>query len=615
MNHLQLPDYLLIGAYIVLVMIIGMVLKRSIKGAKDYFTAGSTMPWWVAGVSYFMASFSTMLFIIYCEIAYNYGLVAFTVTWVAGGTVAISGTLMAHRWRRARVMTPMGFMERRYSKSIHQLMVWLGFPLRMLDNSMRIYGIALVSIVAVYGIGVVKVIDQNPQWFLTAVFALGILFILYSLLGGQSSVMITDFVQAMILLVTVCIITYMCMPAGWWDKLHDPTIVPTARLKWFQESLGREKGYDWIFLTFNIFLISVIQNAAGWALVQKYNCVRSEADARKMVWWVVCLKAVCPFIFFLPGLAAYYLLTPAEIGGNTRYVFALVSFKVLPVGVAGLMMLAMLGSAFSAMGAEYNTLSGVLTRDFYKRSLRPQATPAEEVFFGRMATIGIGLFTMVLALVFNYFRDLNLMDLMMRFFGVFGPPAMIPIFLGLLTKKGNSRGVWYGVILSVIPGIIAVAWNLYAVKLHAAEMKADPYVDYLYRTLFAALLSPAICILVVFGMVIGSVLHPRSADEQASVDAFFEDLKKPYLIDKKAKGISPFKLIGMMAFWFGVIMAAVTAFIYFNRVQFGVQSFGLHLIVIAFMCTLGGLMWWRSARPEPAAEVAAPEPKIPAGVK
>lgn len=613
MNHLQLPDYLLIGAYIVLVMIIGMVLKRSIKGAKDYFTAGSTMPWWVAGVSYFMASFSTMLFIIYCEIAYNYGLVAFTVTWVAGGTVAISGTLMAHRWRRARVMTPMGFMERRYSKSIHQLMVWLGFPLRMLDNSMRIYGIALVSIVAVKGIDVVKVIDQNTQWFYIAVFALGVLFILYSLLGGQSSVMITDFVQAMILLVTVCIITYMCMPTGWWDKLHDPNIVPPGRLEWFQ-GVG-QKGYDWIFLTFNIFLISVIQNAAGWALVQKYNCVRSEADARKMVWWVVCLKAICPFIFFLPGLAAYYLLSPAEIGGNTRYVFALVSFKVLPVGVAGLMMLAMLGSAFSAMGAEYNTLSGVLTRDFYKRSLRPQATPTEEVFFGRCATIGIGLFTMVLAVVFNYFRELNLMDLMMRFFGVFGPPAMIPIFIGLLTKKGNSRGVWYGVILSVIPGIIAVAWNLHAVKANAAAMQTDPHLDYMYRTLFAALLSPAVCILVVIGMVIGSILHPRSADEQASVDAFFEDLKVPYLIDKKAKGISPFRLIGMMAFWFGIVMAVVTAVVFANSAKYGVQSFGLHMIVIAFMSTLGGLMWWRSARPEPEAEVAAPEPKIPAGVK
>lgn len=607
MNHLQLPDYLLIGAYIVLVIVIGWVLKRSIKGAKDYFTAGSTMPWWVAGVSYFMASFSTMLFIIYCEIAYNYGLVAFTVTWIAGGTVAISGTLMAHRWRRARVLTPMGFMERRYSKSIHQLMVWLGFPLRMLDNSMRIYGIALVSIVAVYGINVVKVIDQNPQWFYTAVFALGVLFILYSLLGGQSSVMITDFVQAIILLVTVCIITYMCMPAGWWQKLHDPSIVPPDRLDWFQQ-VGH-KGYDWIFLTFNIFLISVIQNAAGWALVQKYNCVRSEADARKMVWWVVCLKAVCPFIFFLPGLAAFYLLTPGEIGGNTRYVFALVSFKVLPVGVAGLMMLAMLGSAFSAMGAEYNTLSGVLTRDFYKRRLRPQASPTEEVFFGRMATIGIGVVTMLLAVVFNFFRELNLMDLMMRFFGVFAPPAMIPIFLGLLTKKGNSRGVWYGVILSVIPGILAVAWNLHEVKLHAAEMKVDPHMDYMLRTLFGALLSPGVSLLVIFGMFLGSVLHPRSAEEQASVDAFFEDLKKPYLIDRKAKGISLFKLIGMMSTMFGVVMLAVTAVVKFGN--YGVQDYTLHLIVVAVMIGLGSLMWWRSSVHEQVAE----EAPVPVGVE
>jgi len=164
---------------------------------------------------------------------------------------------------------------------------------------------------------------------------------------------------------------------------------------------------------------------------------------------------------------------------------------------------------------------------------------------------------------------------------------MIPVFFGLLTKKFNSRGVWYGVILSVIPGILAVAWNLHEVKLHADQMKADPHMDYMLRTLFGALLSPAVCILVIFGMVIGSALHPRTAEEQASVDAFFEDLKVPYLIDKKARGISPFKLIGMMAFWFGIVMAAVTAFVYVNRVNYGVQGFGLYLIVIAFMCGLG----------------------------
>lgn len=620
---LQLPDYLLIGAYICLVIGIGIFLKRSIKGAKDYFTAGAQMPWWVAGVSYFMASFSTMLFINYCEIAFKFGLVAFTITWVSGFSFLVGGIIMAHRWRRARVMTPMGFMERRYSKSIHQLFVWAGFPLRLADNGMRIYGISLVSIAAVKGVAFVKTIDTNStnhQVFYYAVIILGALFIIYSLLGGQSSVMITDFVQAMILLVTVCVITYCCMPKGWWQDLNNPKIVPPELLRWEQNPL--EPGYDWIYMIGSIFLISVLNNMAGWALVQKYNCVRSEKDARKMIGWVFFLKTISPPIFFLPGLAAYYILKdPAAasttreaitqvIGGNTRYVFAVVSFKVLPVGLAGLMMLAMLGSAFSAMGSEYNTLSGVLTRDFYKRRLRPQASTTEEVFFGRCSVIAIGVITLLIGILYDHYRHMTLLDLMMRAFGAFGPPIMLPVVLGMLTKKFNSRGVWYGVIPAILIGTIIVVVDMWATEYYHA--KDNPVLNYWLVTFVGSMIGIVTSLITIAGMYIGTALHPSTPEEKAAVDAFFDDLKKPYLIDRKAPaGISPFKLIGMLAFMFGIAMALVTIFVYIGRVNYNVQSFTLHWVVVAIMIGIGSLLWLKSGQVEPQ---STEEEKVPVGV-
>lgn len=630
---LQLPDYLLIGAYICLVIGIGIFLKRSIKGAKDYFTAGAQMPWWVAGVSYFMASFSTMLFINYCEIAFKFGLVAFTITWVSGFSFLVGGIVMAHRWRRARVMTPMGFMERRYSKSIHQLFVWAGFPLRLADNGMRIYGIALVTIAAVKGVAFVKDVDKSGNYhvFIYAILILGSLFIIYSLLGGQSSVMITDFVQAMILLVTVCVITYCCMPQGWWQNLTSSKVVPAERLNWTQQPL--QAGFDWTYMIGSIFLIGVLNNMAGWALVQKYNCVRSEKDARKMIGWVFFLKMISPPIFFLPGLAAYYILrdpqsaaaTAEEItksitqmmGGNTRYVFAVVSFKVLPVGLAGLMMLAMLGSAFSAMGSEYNTLSGVLTRDFYKRRLRPQASTTEEVFFGRCSVIVIGVITLLIGILYDHYRQMTLLDMMMRAFGAFGPPIMLPVVLGMLTKKFNSHGVWYGVVPAILIGTVLVGVDMWATDYFLVNAKdangiliLAPAVNeiraYWLVTFFGSMIGIVTSIITIAGMYIGTALHPSTPEEKASVDEFFADLKRPYLIDRKAPaGISPFKLIGMLAFMFGIAMALVTIFVYMGRVKYNVQSFTLHWIVVAIMIGLGSLMWWRSGVPNP--EVAEEE--------
>src|SRR5688572_30620370 len=100
---LRIPDYIIIVVYFALMIIIGYLYRNFARGAREYFTAGNVMPWWLAGTSYFMVSFSTMLFLIYNEIAYTYGLVAFTITWVHGAIMIAAGMIFAHRWRRARV--------------------------------------------------------------------------------------------------------------------------------------------------------------------------------------------------------------------------------------------------------------------------------------------------------------------------------------------------------------------------------------------------------------------------------------------------------------------------------------------------------------------------------
>jgi Na+/proline symporter len=91
----------------------------------------------------------------------------------------------------------------------------------------------------------------------------------------------------------------------------------------------------------------------------------------------------------------------------------------------------------SALGSEFNTLSGVLTRDFYKKKVRPGMTEREEIFTGRVFTIAIGALTVLLAILFNTLQGFNLMDIMSAC-STFGPAIMIPCF-GLLFRRLNAR--------------------------------------------------------------------------------------------------------------------------------------------------------------------------------
>ena len=109
---LQPTDFAVIIGYFALMIAIGVYFRQFMKQVKDYFTAQNQVPWWLAGVSHYMSSFSALTFVMYAEIAYLYGWVAVTICWVAVPACFVAGTWIAPRWRRARALTPVEFLER-----------------------------------------------------------------------------------------------------------------------------------------------------------------------------------------------------------------------------------------------------------------------------------------------------------------------------------------------------------------------------------------------------------------------------------------------------------------------------------------------------------------------
>jgi Na+/proline symporter len=250
--------------------------------------------------------------------------------------------------------------------------------------------------------------------------------VLYSFMGGQLSVIITDFVQAAILITSVIVLFVL-------------TLGQVGNLPQFLRSLppgflNPANHYGWGYLIFTTFLLWLLSYNASWALVQKYNTVRTEKDARKMTWLIAGLLAASPPVFFFPGLAARLLLPGLA---NSREVYAAICLKILPLGMMGLAISALLSATMSTMGSEYNTLSGILTRDFYKKKFRPDLTESQEVRLGRLFTVAIGAVTVLLGLLLSLLKGLTLMDIAFRFMSAFGPPIMIPLIGGLLSRRIN----------------------------------------------------------------------------------------------------------------------------------------------------------------------------------
>jgi SSS family transporter len=580
---LQSADYIILLSYFAILIFIGVYFRKYIREAKDYFAAGAAVPWWLSGVSFWMASFSATFFVIYSQIAFKYGLVAMVIAWTGVPVMAIAMFFFAHRWRRARVMTPLGFMEQRFSKLVHQVFIWTGLPLRLIDNALRILATAIFLTPAI-----------GQKWFSlnAGMVIVGLIMILYSILGGQWAVLITDFFQFIILCIAVVTFFILSLGAvgGLGGFLSGAKTTPDVPQTFLQPLAPPYDFFYWIMF----FVLVILSYNASWGLVQKYNCVAREKDAKKVAATMGVLSFFGPLIFFFPAMAArVYLpkLMGSGVLGRSDEVYVLMALKVLPVGIMGVLVAGMFSATLSTLGNEYNVLSGVLTKDFYNRVVRPDADEKKLMAVGRLNCALIGLITLGIAFALKYLKEVfNLLDIMVKIFGAFGPAMMIPLLAGLLFKKVNSRGAVAGVISGMFSGVFLVILNGILLGIYKDRLATDAVLSYWLKQAWISASTGVNILATLIGMVIGTALSKTPEEEKRRAEEFLSRMSVPSepKIEPGKKRRSPFGIVGIGLMIYGAIIAAVGFFFLFKgQAQ---KAFSVNLAAGAVMALTGFLL-------------------------
>lgn len=571
-KHLQTMDFVVVFGYFFIIIFIGTYFAKYIKHAKDYFTAGANIPWWLAAISFWMATFSTLGFVTYSELGYKYGLTSLTLYIITIPGMIVGAHLFVGRWRRARQMSPIGFIEARFSPALKQVFVWTGFPLRMADNALRIFATAIFLTAA---------ISSEHFTMSRIIWLTGIITLSYSLFGGQWSVIVTDFVQFIILCLAVCMVFPLSirevngfgaffekMPEGFSSLLHPP--------------------YDPYFLVTWIVLVFFSFNA-GWAMIQKYNCVRNERDARRVVYAVAAWSFIGPIIFYTPSILARVAVPGLE---NPRFAYAVISLKLLPVGLMGVMIAAIFSATLSTLSNEFNMLSSVLTNDFYARKINPKASQSHLIKVGRVNMLIIGIVTSALAVSLQYIKGMNLLDIMVKAYTAFAPAIMAPLLGGVLFRKLNSRGTLVGIISGFISGFVLLLLNMILVGIFQDQFLVNPRLNYWLNQGWS---SSSILInfgVTIAGLWIGSVIGKTSDEEQSRINAFFKQLQTPYETDTTVRVKSPFPIIGMVVVIMGIGMTAVAFAVKYIYTKPG--WFSLNLLAAGILMMVGFLLWFFS---------------------
>ncbi|MGE0132841.1 MAG: sodium:solute symporter family protein [Blastocatellales bacterium] len=539
---LHTADHIVIIGYFALLTLIGLYFWKRMKQAKDFFTGGNQIPWWLAGISFYLTGFSAFTFVAYSEMAYRYGFVAVTLAWSSAVAMAVGTIFLAARWRRARIISPVEFLEARYSKQIRQALAWTGLPLKVIDDGLKIYATGVFVSV---GMG----FDLK-----TSIVASGVVMLLYTFMGGLWAVVVTDFVQFIILTLGVVVLFPLVFTGnGAGSGLGALTQGASAG---FLAPINEPFSPLYVFAFYLLILLSYNGN---WAFAQKFYSVRDEREARKAGLLATALKIIGPPLFILPAMAARGLMPELMTPPNSpQYTYAALSLRYLPAGLMGLMIAAMFSATMSTLSGDYNVMASVITEDIYRRLFDKNASQKRLVVVGRLATLLVGVLTIAIGVSLIGAARKGLFEVMVTVFGLFVGPMLIPMLLGLLVPRVTWRGAAAGIVTGFVCGLSLYFYKTFVL---ASQQGIDPnWLRYDYE---------AIAILTNFAVTLAAIalvtaLEKVSGDEQAKISAFFERLATPIRKTETESAeagevFSPFYLIGWVTIGTGLLLLIAAA--------------------------------------------------------
>jgi len=519
---------------------IGVYFWRRMKHVRDFFTGGNAIPWWLAGISFYLTGFSAFTFVAYSEMAYRFGFVAVTLAWSSAAAMVIGTIFLAARWRRARIVSPVEFLEERYSPLIRQVLAWLGIPLKVIDDGLKIYATGVFVSV---GLG----FDLR-----TSIILCGVVMLFYTFMGGLWAVVVTDFIQFIILTLGV-IALFPLVFSNFSSVSEFSASLPAG----FLSSAGEPFSLVYIFA---FYLLITLSYNGNWAFAQKFYSVKDERAARKAGMLAVGLKIIGPPLFILPAIAARSLMPELMQPPNSpQYTYAALSLKFLPVGLMGLMIAAMFSATMSTLSGDYNVIASVITEDIYRRLFHRDADSKRLVLVGRVATLAVGLLTILIGISLISSAQKGLFEVMVTVFGLFVGPMLIPMLAGLLSRRVTWRGAAAAIAAGFCSGLAFFLYKTFV-------LSKDPSIDANWlRYDYEALSILTNFVVTVLTMVVTTLLEKKTADDRAKIDRFFEKLSTPVRAEKthaEATGelFSPFKIIGWVTAGTGLMLIVAAAF-------------------------------------------------------
>jgi solute:Na+ symporter, SSS family len=421
----------IILAYLACTYAVAIAYARSDGTPTDvagYFLAGRALPWYLIGISFYATNMSGASFVGLMGAAYGHGLTVFHYEWTAALVLVLFAAFILPVFLRGRLVTVTEYLEHRFERRAR--LVYSAFTLLtmlLVDTAGALYAGSVVLRT------VIPAIDLWLACLLLSVFA-G----LYTIIGGLRAVVITDTLQAIVLIVGSALVSYFALSAvGGWSGLLEKSSARHVTL--FQPA-------DDGFLPWPGILGVVILGFYYWTFnqyfVQRALAARTLDDGRKGAIFGGLLKVPNLFLMIVPGMAAAVLYPALD---SPDKVFPTLAFELLPIGFRGVVLAAMMAAIMSSLDSALNAASSLVTMDFV-RPRWPSLDQRALIRIGRAVTAVIMLLAAIYAPLIASFG--SLFEYFQATLAYLVPPVVAVYLGGILSGRlSRASGFWALVVM------------------------------------------------------------------------------------------------------------------------------------------------------------------------
>jgi solute:Na+ symporter, SSS family len=437
-------DIGIIAVYFIIIFGIGVYFARRGRSSVDYFLAGRNVGWFAIGASLFVSNISTEHFIGLAGSGATSGLAVGHFEWLACLILLILGWVFVPFYLRSNVFTMPEFLERRFNRSCSVYLASISILAYIFTKiSVHLYAAAIV---------LERVVGWDPM---TAAVALVVATGIYTIIGGLSAVIYTELMQTLVLLAGAVILTVIGLTeVGGFSGLR--AAVPADYFSMIKPASHAEFPWTGIFLGAPI--LGIWYWCTDQVIVQRVLSAKDEGHAKAGTIFAGFLKILPVFVLVLPGLIAFALypqLFTTNASGtvtNGDIAYPTLIVNLLPSGLVGLMVAALLAALMGGMASVFNSASTLVTLDFYKR-LRPDASEKRLVFIGRVAT-GVLVVLGLLWVPFIKLLSSQLYIYLQSVQAYISPPIAACFILGILWTRLNGAGAISALLTGFVLGTL-----------------------------------------------------------------------------------------------------------------------------------------------------------------